>query len=183
MQESKFCLQFYILLDNQLFLLFTGVLFLKKSWVHLLLHLFCCAKVFIHTCCLGFYLDFLQRINNHNPWHKFELCVQLNVSFYNTNNIKIRVKFILPSNFSNTELWSVNHILTFENSDLKASKKINADGEILKEIKNALLGVNVYKTLRPCWHILLTRFLWNITTTVISSWGIFSPFLPLIISL
>lgn len=99
------------------------------------------------------------------------------------NNSKIRVKFILPSNFGNTELWPVNHILTFENSDLKASKKINANGEILKKIENASLGVNACKTCRPYWYRLLTRFQWNITTSLISSWGMFSPFLPLIISL
>ena len=59
--------------------------------------------------------------------------------------------FILSSISSDSEFWSVNHTLVYENSDSKVFKFL---GEISNNWPNDLLGTNVYKTLEKFWKSL-----------------------------
>ena len=51
--------------------------------------------------------------------------------------------FILSSICSGLEFWSVNHILTYENSESKVFKNIKFLGEVSKNWPHDLLGTNV----------------------------------------
>ena len=84
--------------------------------------------------------------------------------------------FILSSISSGLEFWSVNHILIYENSELKVFKNINILGEISNNWPNDLLGINVYNTLELCWWLLLTILQWTNITSLISKWSTFSLF-------
>ena len=54
-------------------------------------------------------------------------------------------------------------------------------GEIYNNWPNDLFAVSAYKTLKSSWEPLLTILQWSNTTSVISKWGTFSPFLFLFI--
>ena len=71
----------------------------------------------------------------------------------------------------------------FANSELKVFKNKKVSDEISNNWLNDLLGINIYKTLKPCWLSLLTILQWTNTTSVISKWGIFSVFLSSVIFL
>ena len=59
--------------------------------------------------------------------------------------------FILSSTSSNLKFWSVNYILTYENSKLKVFENIKYLGEISNNWPKDTLGTNVCKTLESCW--------------------------------
>ena len=61
-----------------------------------------------------------------------------------------KVMFILSSIFSGLELWSIEHTLIHENSELKVFKNINFLGKISNNFSKNLLGTNVYKALESC---------------------------------
>ena len=84
--------------------------------------------------------------------------------------------FILSSISSGLEFWSVNHILIYENSELKVFKNINILGDISNNWPNDLLGINVYNTLKLCWWLLFTILQWTNITSLISKWSRFSLF-------
>ena len=58
---------------------------------------------------------------------------------------------ILSSAYSGLDFWSVNHILIWENSELKVLKSIKFLGEISKNLPNDLSGTNVNKYFASCW--------------------------------
>ena len=91
--------------------------------------------------------------------------------------------FILSSISSNLEFWSVNDALVYESSELKVFKIKTFLGEIFDYWLNDLFGTNVDTALKSCWQSLLTILFWANTTSVISKWGVFSPFLSLVILL
>ena len=90
--------------------------------------------------------------------------------------------FILSSISSSLEFWSVNHASVYDNCKSNVLKT-KIFGEISNNWPNYLLGTNVYKTLESCWYSFFTILQWTNTTSVISKWGLFSPFLSLFISL
>ena len=49
-----------------------------------------------------------------------------------------------------SELWSVDHILMYENSELKVLRNIILSGETFSNWPNDSLGINVFKTLESC---------------------------------
>ena len=91
--------------------------------------------------------------------------------------------FILCSISYDLELWSVKHTSIYGNSESKVFKDIKFLGEISDNCPNYLLGTNAYKTLESCWYFLLTILECVNTTSAISKWGTFSPFLSLVILL
>ena len=59
--------------------------------------------------------------------------------------------FILSSVLRRLELWSVNHISIYENSELIVFKNIKILSEISNNWWNHLLGTNVCNTLEFLW--------------------------------
>ena len=57
----------------------------------------------------------------------------------------------------------------------------NFDGEISDNWPSGLFEINLYKNHEFCWYLLLTTWKWTNITSVISKWGLFSPFLSLVI--
>ena len=84
--------------------------------------------------------------------------------------------FILSSNSSGFEFWSVNHTWICGNSESNVLKNINFSGETFNNWPNDLLGTNVYKALKFGDNESTTWKSIN-TTSVISKRGTFSPFL------
>ena len=85
--------------------------------------------------------------------------------------------FKLSSIFSGLELWSVDYTWIFQHFESKVFKNIKFLIEISNNWTNYLLGTNVYKTLESSWQSFLTLSKCTNTTSVISKWGKFSPFL------
>ena len=86
--------------------------------------------------------------------------------------------FILSLISIGLEFWSVNQTSICESSESNVFKIINFSGEIFNNLRNDLLGTNVYKTLE-FWiflELLLTTLQCIHTTSVISKRGKFSPF-------
>ena len=55
--------------------------------------------------------------------------------------------FILSPILNGLEIWSVNHISIYQNSELKVFKNTNFLGEIFNNLPNDLLDANVYRLL------------------------------------
>ena len=54
-------------------------------------------------------------------------------------------------------------------------------GEISNNCPNDVFGINVCKTCESCWFVLLLRLQWTSTTSVISKFEIYLPFLSFVI--
>ena len=91
--------------------------------------------------------------------------------------------FILSFISSGLEFLSVHHTSTYKNFEFKFFTNIKFLGEISNNWQNYLLGTNVCKTLELRWWLMLKNYNGLNITSVISTWGTFSPFLYLLILL
>ena len=89
--------------------------------------------------------------------------------------------FVLSSIFSGLEFWSVSHTSIYENSELNVFKNIKVLDEMSNYWSNDLIETNLCKTLESWIYSLLTILQWTNTTSLISKWGIFSPFSSLVV--
>ena len=95
---------------------------------------------------------------------------------YFAHQLITKVMFILFSISSNLEFRSVKHTSIYENSKSKVFKNKIFLREIYNNWPSDLLGINVYKTLKPCWWSLFTILQLANTTSVVLKWGHFYHF-------